>query len=224
MVTTKERFQEIFRSYISEFIYTSTCLEEINDNLIIRGEKKTFMPLLDCVRLDKPMYIYSSNTSKYTGEVVEKEDRYEIHFPRFGKLAKTYTDDLAWILDKDTVFFFERPYKNHLKTILKQLLPEDSVVSYSNDIVINNVKIGPTFITGYIKDIDKGYDENNGGIIYCLRWSNLDELDKIFAGNNNHEERKNNPYKVKFGTLDQFLNITKEEFENILENEQINTK
>lgn len=219
MVTTKQRFQEIFQSYIQEFIYTTTCIEDVNGEVTIKGEPKTFMPLNDCVRLDKPMYIYSSNTSEYTGEVVEKEDRYEIHFPRFGKLGKTYTDDLAWVLDKDTVFYFERPYRNRLKTVLQKLVGENSVVAYSNDIAINDVKIGPAFITGYIRDLDSGYHELNGGIIYCLRWTNMEGLHKTFEGNNNHLERMNNPYKIKFGTLDQFLNISKEEFEELLEKE-----
>lgn len=166
------------------------------------------------------MYIYSSNTTEYTGEVLDRGDRYEIHFPRFGKLNKEYTNGLAWVLDEDTVFFFERPYRDTVKKILKKLLSEDSIVQHGNDIIINGVKVGPTFMTGYIHDIDGPPHEMNGGIIYCLRWRNIEELNEIFAGNSNHEERLNNPFKQKFSSLDQFLTCTKEEFEEMLEKVQ----
>ena len=44
---------------------------------------------------------------------------------------------------------------------------------------------------------------------------NLEKLDEIFKGNNNHEARKQG--KNLLGSLDMFLKISKEEFEKMLE-------
>lgn len=60
--------------------------------------------------------------------------------------------------------------------------------------------------------------ENNpptSSIVYCLRWTDAEGLDKYFAGDPNHEKRKASD--TPLGSLDMFLkNITKEQFEQML--------
>ena len=207
MIKTVEQFQEQYDNFLGEYIQR------------VKGGDKVFPSVNQATRLDKPMKIYTNNREAYNQKVYIEGDHYALNFPRFNQLQKEYDDDFAWYLDEDTVFFFERPFKNKVVETLRKLLPNNKVYAISNDVIIDNTKIGPTLTCGTIVDYTKDVNPQNSGVIYCMRWRNLDKLDKVFEGNNNHELRKTTDKKM--GTLDQFLNITKEEFENILENKEI---
>ena len=203
MIKTIEQFQEQYDNFLAEFI-----------NRVKEGNE-TFPSVNLATQLDKPMRIYTNNREAYNQKVYIENDHYALNFPRFGKLQKEYDNEFAWYLDEDTVFFFERPFTNKVNKVLKKLLPNNKIHLLKNDIMIDGVKIGPSLICGTITDYTGENNPQNSGVIYCLRWSNLDKLHEVFEGNNNHEERKNG--KAPLGTLDQFLNISKAEFEALLE-------
>lgn len=48
-------------------------------------------------------------------------------------------------------------------------------------------------------------------MIYLFRWSNVERLDKYFAGDKNHELRKTK-LKQPLSSLDKYVKISKEEF------------
>lgn len=205
MIITIEQFQEQYDNFLGEFI-----------NRVQKGDKQ-FPKVNQATRLDKPMKIYTNNREAYNQKVyIEDENTYALNFPRFNMLQKSYDNEFAWYLDEDTVFFFERPFNNKVINTLRRLLPNNKVHVLKNDVVIDNIKIGPTLICGTITDFEGVNNPQNSGVIYCLRWRNVEKLDEIFAGNNNHEERKNG--RIPLGSLDIFLkDITKEEFEEMLE-------
>lgn len=205
MITKIEEFQKQYDDFLGEFINRIKC------------ENKQFPTVNLATRLDKPMKIYTNNREDYNQKVYIENDNYALNFPRFNQLQKTYDNDLAWYLDSDTVFFFERPFTNKVIRVLKKLLPKNHINILKNDIIIDGVKVGPTLICGAIDDYTGINNKQNSGVIYCLRWSNLKNLDIIFNGNNNHEARKKDISRGRIGTLDEFLDITKNEFEILLE-------
>lgn len=176
-------------------------------------------PHFQTYNMDKPIYVMTKNTEKYTGKLEDKGDHYEMLFPRFGSLQKSYTNDFCWILDEHTVFIIERPFKNRVMNLLKRLLPDVQLRTIKNDVMINEYKIGPTCVAGRIHDFTGEKTSDYSSMIYCLRWDNVEGLDKYFAGDPNHEARKNGT-KNPLGCLKQFLpNMTREEFMSLLEKE-----
>lgn len=206
MITNIEQFQKQYSDFLEEFINR------------VKGGNKVFPSVALVTRLDKPMKIYTNNREAYNQKVYVEGDHYALNFPRFNTLQKKYDNDFSWYLDEDTVFFFERPFTNKVNNVLKKLLPNHIIHLIKNDVMIDDVKIGPTFICGNITDFTGKSNPQNSGIIYCLRWRNVEMLDEIFKGNNNHEARKQSRYQL--GSLDVFLKISKEEFEKMLEEEQ----
>lgn len=176
-------------------------------------------PHFQTYNMDKPIHVLTANVDIYTPELVDKGDHYEMMFPRFGDLQKSYTNDFCWIIDKDTVFLIERPFKNRVIKLLRKLLPDIPIRTLKNDVMIDYYKIGPTCMAGTITDWTGENNPKDSSMIYCLRWDNVKDLDKYFAGDPNHEARKNGT-KDPLGCLKQFLpNMTREEFMELLEKE-----
>ena len=205
MITKIEQFQEQYTNFLNEFTER------------VKGGNTIFPSVNQATRLDKPMKIYTNNREAYNQKVYVEGDHYALNFPRFNTLQKQYDNDFAWYLDEDTVFFFERPFTNKVVKTLRKLLPNNKVHALKNDIMIDDTKIGPSLTCGTVIDYTKDVNPQNSGVIYCLRWTNINKLHKVFEGNNNHELRKTTGKRM--GTLDEFLNITKEEFEELLEKE-----
>lgn len=203
-----------------------TTVEEYNKQLdyVISEIKERVMggntvnpPHFQTYDMDKPIHVLTSNAEEYTPGLIDKEEHYEMFYPRFGSLTKTYTDDFAWIIDKHTVFAIERPFKNRVIRALRQLLPNNTIRSIKNDVMIDGVKIGPTCMAGQISDLTLENNPPNSSLIYCLRWDNVEGLDEYFAGDPNHEARKNG--KAPIGCLSNFIkDMTREEFMSFLEN------
>lgn len=202
MITTLEDYKKELEDVHNDFI------DKITHNITIRK------PTHYCYKLDKPVYILVNNKEE-NAYIVDRGDHYEQTFPCYGFNPKQYKDDLAWILDDKTVFYIERPYKGRVVKLLKQLLPDHKINTVHNDVVIDNIRIGPTYMGGQITDFTKEDNPPYSSLIYCLRWSDPEELDQYFKGDPNHEARKEK--EIKQGSLDMFLNISKEEFENMLE-------
>lgn len=204
MITTIEQYEEEFANLVEDF-----------KNMVYKT--KNIQPAKSTIwKLDKPIYIYTNNTTEPKIKLEDKVDRYEHVFPRFGMLYKKYTNDLAWVIDKDTVMYSERPYKGRVVKLLRRLLPEYNIRSIHNDLIINGYKIGPTLMTGQVTDYTMDSNLPTSSVVYCLRWSNPKGLDVYFAGDPNHEKRKIS--NIPLGSLDMFLeNITKEQFEQMLE-------
>ena len=169
-----------------------------------------------CVELDKPNYIYTDQKEGFFCE--DCGDYYKTYFGQGAEFPLKKVG-LAWVTDSDTIFFYERPFRNKALSILKQLLPNSIVEFDNNDIMINGKKVGPSLRTGWQpRECDANYIQGiiPGGQVYCLRWSNLDALNKIFEGNSHHEDRLLN--KAGLATLSDFLTISKNEFIKLLEN------
>lgn len=181
----------------------------------------------DCLHLDKPLDVY---TGQYWDvSFNETEEQYTLYFGQ----GETFPQDkvgLAWYVDNHTIIFFERPFQNKPLKLLKKLLPEHKIEWNKNDIFIDGKKVGPSLPTGYGKregtkviintpnGVDINYidkSENNTGHIYCLRWDDIDGLNERFKDIPHHQERLNS--KEGLTTLADYLNISKEEFENMLE-------
>lgn len=206
MVTTIEEYNKQL-----EYV-----IEDIKQNIL--GGDKVNPPHFQTYNMDKPIYVFTANSNDYTPGLIDKGDHYEMFYPRFGSLTKTYTNNLAWVIDKHTVFCIERPFKNRVIRALKQLLSNDTVINtIKNDIIINGYKIGPTCIAGRIDNM-LGFDNKpNSSLIYCLRWDDVQGLEKYFAGDPNYEARKHG--KAPIGCLSDFIkNMTRLEFMVYLEN------
>ena len=174
-------------------------------------------PHFETYNMDKPIHVLTDNVYTYTPELIDKGEYYEMMFPRFGNLQKTYTDNFCWILDDHTVFIIERPFKNRVVNMLRELLPNNTISTIKNDIIIDSYKIGPTCAAGPIRNFDGTNNPKSSSMIYCLRWDNVEGLDHYFAGDPNHEARKNNT-QVPLGCLKQFLpDMTREEFMELIE-------
>lgn len=207
MVTTVEQYNKDLQDVVDELRYR------------IQGYQERELPdSMKVYDVGKPVHIKTNNSNNLTSELIDKGSYYEMLYPRFGSLQKHYTDDFAWIIDNDTVFIIERPYKERVVKLLRRLLPNSEIKSISNDLVIDGYKIGPTCVTGIIEDFNNDSTIQNSGIIYCLRWTNAAGLDKYFAGDPNHEERKAS--KEPMGSLDMFLTISKEEFIKMVEEQK----
>jgi hypothetical protein len=207
MVTTVEQYNKDLQDVVDELRYKIQGFQE--------RELPDSMKVYD---VGKPVHILTNNSNALTSQLIDKGDYYQMLFPRYGSLQKHYTDDFAWIIDKYTVFAIERPYKGRVVKLLRKLLPYAEIKSIKNDVIINGYKIAPTCVTGVVEDFTKDATNQNSGVIYCLRWSNVEGLDKYFAGDPNHEERKAS--KEPMGSLDMFLTISKEEFIRLLEEQE----
>jgi hypothetical protein len=206
MITSLEEYQKQLTDVHNDFI------DNVTNKLCPEVRPSTH----SCYQLDKPVYILINNDSK-PATIIDKGDHYEQTFPCFGFNPKQYTDDFGWVLDDKTVFYIERPYKGRVVKLLRQLLPDCEIKSIHNDLIINNVKIGPCYTGGRILDFTKDINPPSSSLIYCMRWTDVEGLDKYFAGDPNHEKRKNGP--TPLGSLDMFIkNMTKQEFERMLEN------
>ena len=205
MITTVKQYEEEFANLVEDFKNT------------VYKTNKTQPAKAMVWKLDKPVFIYTNNSTEPVIKLEDKSDHYQHVFPRFGMLHKTYTKDLAWVIDSNTIMYSERPYRGRVVKLLTKLLPQFNIRPVHNDIIINNYKIGPSLMCGQI--VDMGDYENNpptSSIVYCLRWSDVGGLDKYFAGDPNHEKRKASD--TPLGSLDMFLkDITKEQFEQMLE-------
>lgn len=164
--------------------------------------------------LGKPIYMMIRNYgSDKAPELIDKGDHYEHDYYLFGVMptGKSYTNDFGWVNDSESVFFIERPYTGKVIRLLKELLPEHEVAPFKNDIIIDGFKIGPTCEAGII-DYNAEIQARNSGLIYVLRWTNPEGLDKYFGGDPHHELRKTSK-KQPLGSLDMFIkNMTREEF------------
>lgn len=203
-----------------------TTVEEYNKQLNyvieglrqrVAGETPTVFPShSDVYRMDKPIKVYTANYSEWVQGLIDKGEYYEMSYPRFGDLRKNYTNNFCWIIDQDTVFFIERPFKNRVIRLLQELLPNHKIHSIKNDVMIDGKKIGPTCMAGAITDWTGEHNPPDSSLIYCLRWSNVDGLDQYFEGDPNHEARKANT-EHPLTSLDQYLDMSKEEFEEVLD-------
>lgn len=79
----------------------------------------------------------------------------------------------------------------------------------------NNSHKGPTFASGKIEDFTSENNPPTSSLVFLLRWSNVEGLDKYFAGDPNHEKRKASD--TPLASLDLFLDMSKEEFIKLLE-------
>lgn len=203
MITTVREYNKELQDISWDFI------DKIQGRTIIR------QPTHHCYQLDKPVHILVNNDSVYEVKLEDKGEYYQHLFPCFGYNPKTYTDDFAWVIDTDTVFYIERPFKNRVIKLLRKLLPDKQIRTIKNDIIIDGIKIGPTQAAGPILDWEGENNPDNSSLICCLRWSNPEGLDDYFAGDPNHEKRKAS--SVPLGSLDMFLGISQEEFIEQLE-------
>lgn len=207
MVTTVEQYNKDLQDVVDEIRYR------------LQGYQERELPdSMKVYSLDKPIYVLTNNSTETTSQLIDKGNHYEMLYPRYGNLQKTYTNDFAWIIDDETVFIIERPFKNRVIKLLRQLLPNAEIKAIRNDVVINGYKIGPTCVAGVIEDYTTDATVQNSGMIYCLRWTNPAGLDKYFAGDPNHEARKAS--KEPIGSLDIFLDMSKEEFIKLLEEQK----
>lgn len=182
----------------------------------IDGGAIEYPPVFETFSMDKPIHILTANTPEWRAKLIDKGDHYEMMYPRFGSLDKTYKNDFCWINDEDTVFLIERPFRNRLIRFLQTLLPSHNIHTIKNDIMIDGYKIGPTCMAGAITDWNGNNNPPTSSLIYCLRWSNVDKLDEIFKDDPNHQERKAN--KAPLGSIDMFVEgMTRLEFIKKLE-------
>ena len=95
-------------------------------------------------------------------------------------------------------------------------MPNHCVNIVGNDIIIDEVKIGPTCAAGTVDWSGKTTIQNSG-CIYLLRWAHPEKLDKIFAGDPNHLKRKVSG-KRPIGALNYFIKeLSRQEFIAYLE-------
>ena len=206
MITDIINYQKELTDVHNDFIDNVTN----NPNPTIRPETHS------CYQLDKPVHILINNKCE-PALITDKGDHYEQTFPCYGFNPKSYKDDFGWVLDDKTVFYIERPYKGRVVKLLRQLLPNCEIKSIHNDLIIDGVKIGPTYTGGRITDFTLDNNPPYSSLIYCMRWSDPEELDNYFAGDPNHEARK--AKAIQLGSLDMFIkNMSKHEFETMLEN------
>lgn len=203
-----------------------TTIEEYNKQLEyvitdikqrLKGGNELTPPHLQCYNMDKHIHVYTANVEKYEPGLIDKGDHYEMMYPRFGDLQKTYKS-MCWIIDDHTVFIIERPFQNRVIRLLKHLLPDHNIHTIKNDVMIDDHKIGPTCMAGLITDWNGVDNPINSSLIYCLRWDDLDGLNEIFKDDPNHQERLNS--KAPLGCLSDYLNISREEFMRLIEAQQ----
>ena len=206
MVTTVEEYNKQLEYVINEIKERRLGGNTINP------------PHLQTYNMDKPIYVYTSNNENYIPGLINKKDHYEMFYPRFGDLHKTYINDLCWLIDKHTIFIIERPFQNRVVRLLQHLLPNSKVLMYKNDVMIDNYKIGPTCMAGQIDNMNGSNNKENSSMIYCLRWDNLEELNEFFKDDPNHQKRmsSNRPLKC----LSEFLNMSREEFMELIETQE----
>ena len=217
MINSWTKFQDIINEYA----------KELTSNSLFSGEIKPARK--ECLCLDKELDVFTGRSWDVKFE--ESDDKYSLYFGQ----GETFPEDkvgLAWAVDPDTIIFFERPYQNRPIKVLQKLLPNNDVSWDKNDIMIDGKKVGPSLPTGYGKReghkiiINDGItvtttiipeSDPNTGHIYCLRWSNLDGLNEKFKDVPHHQDRLNN--KTGLTTLSEYLTISKEEFEKMLESD-----
>lgn len=219
MINNWNEAQEIITDFNNEFNHThyNGEFKEVKKNVI------------QCVELDKPLEIYAGQTLDLVFD--DLPDKYYLYFG-LGKDWALEKCCLEWLSDKHSIFFFERPFNNKVLKVLKKLLPNADVSYNKNDIYINGTKNGASLRTGLEQQIDDEYydkDTNTilkhtsskelSGMIYILRWDNLEGLNEVFKDSLHHQDRLNN--KEPLSTLSEFLEpigITKEDFISMLEN------
>lgn len=215
MITTWREFQEVINEYQHEL------KEHSHKN------KCTLRPRKDCLKLDKILEVFTNQNWGVTFE--DTENMYILHFGQGENFAEDKVG-IAWLVDTHTTIFFERPFNNKPLKVLQKLLPNHTITYDKNDIMIDGKKLGPSLPTGFGKRegtkviINNGdsldisiveKSEDNTGHIYCIRWDNLDGLNERFKDSAHHQERLNS--KAGLTTLSEYLSITKEEFEKLLE-------
>lgn len=212
MISDWNEIQELIKDFNNEFKQT---VYKINSSEPIKNK------ISCCVNANKNIYIYTGNDLN-----LSFEDRSDYYYLYFGQGINFPEDKigLAWLSDEHSIFFFERPYEEKVLNVLKRLLPNEKIEYNKNDIYINGTKNGASLRTGYqhqigdgIEDVEISKSEPLSGMIYILRWDNLEGLNEKFKDVAHHQERLNS--KEPLSTLSDFLkNITKEEFINLLEN------
>lgn len=204
MVTDKEEFNKQLQFVIDD-IKARVC-----------GGESTSPPHFQAYNMDKDIRVYTANFDKWIPGLIDCGDYYKIMYPRFGDCQKEYIDNFCWVIDEDTVFCIERPFKNRVVRLLRCLLPEHEISTIKNDVMIDGQKIGPTCQAGAIHNWSGEGNKDWSSLIYCLRWSNPEKLDEIFADEPNHQERVNT--KGGITSLDKFLKISRKDFITLLEN------
>ena len=202
-----------------------TTIEEYNKQLEyviidikhrLKGGKAMTPPHFQCYDMDKPIHVLTANVEQYVPGLLDKGDYYEMMYPRFGDLQKSYLDNFCWIIDEHTVFCIERPFKNRVVKLLRQLLPQHNVHTVKNDIMIDNFKIGPTCMAGAIFDWSGDNNPSTSSLIYCMRWDDLEGLNEMFKNDPNHIKRMTSDKPI--GCLKDFLSdMTRQEFMQLLE-------
>ena len=83
-----------------------TTIEEYNKQLEyvitdikqrLKGGNELTPPHLQCYNMDKHIHVYTANVEKYEPGLIDKGDHYEMMYPRFGDLQKTYKS-MCWII------------------------------------------------------------------------------------------------------------------------------
>lgn len=215
MITDWKETQELVTDFNNEFKQT---LYKINYANTLKQK------VASCVTTDKDIRIYTGHDLNLTFE--DRGDYYYLYFGQGTSFPKE-KEGFAWLSDKHSIFFFERPYEEKVLKLLKKLLPDAEVSYNKNDIYINGTKNGASLRTGYqkqvkdgIEDVEINESEPLSGMIYILRWDNLDGLNEAFKDVEHHQERLR--AKEPLSTLSDFLkDITRDEFIKLLENEKV---
>lgn len=212
MIETWEKMIEVGTDFNDEFNLTRY---NVYKDVALKGK------VLECVKLDKPIKIFTGQELGIKFE--DRETYYYIYFGQ-GKQFPKEKEGFAWLSDEHSIFFFERPYTGKVLNVLKKLLPNESVTYSKNDIYINGTKNGSSLRTGYNKqqaDYIEGTEiiksDALSGMIYILRWDDLDGLNKSFEGIAHHQKRLNE--KPALSTLSDFIkDMSREQFMSHLEN------
>lgn len=215
MITTWKKMIEVGTDFNNEFKET---VYNIKSNTPVK--ERSF----ECTELDKPIKIYTGQTLDL--EFIDKGDEYYIYFGQ-GERFPEQKVGFAWLSDNNSIFFFERPYEERVLKLLKKLLPNEKVYYYKNDIYINGTKNGSSLRTGYQKQIKDNIENKEikkseplSGMIYILRWDNLDGLNEAFKDIEHHQKRLHD--KEPLSTLSDFLpNMTRKQFMEMLEGDSL---
>lgn len=198
MITTIDKYNSCLKDVQEEFRDTVNGIPAENQK-----RKPRCNQVFD---LGKPVYMLIDNEfPEEMPTLIDKGDHWEHRFHLCGVMPveHKYTNDFGWVNDSESVFFIERPFTNKVVRLLRELLPEHEVKPLKNDIIIDGWKVGPTCETGRT-DYTGLNSPQNSGIIYVLRWTNPEGLDKYFGGDPHHELRKTS-LKQPIGSLDMFL-------------------
>lgn len=217
MLKTLKAFNKELPEIISEMRYNVLNIPE--------EEQATFHNLNTVVELSKPIKIFTENIIPTEPmKLVDCKSHFEMTFPYFEaefRRNKVYKDNLCWFVDKHSILYVERPFKNRVVKVLTKLFADSNneCKFFGNDLVIQDKKIGPTLSTFNLRS--NGALPKNTCVCYLLRWDRPELLDEIFAGDPNHEKRKKNPKRAQIGCLQEFLpDMTREEFIKLLEAEE----